>query len=359
MGDAPAERPEGFSEKAFYLNEFRGRTLAIAASEADLRAPAALESVLKELEGNRTRVVLLSASAEAAAGVLDTAVLHGDASPLEGAVWRALRASSRVGVELAVADGFAKAACDVARRLGVLKLVWIDARGPLVGASGEPLSFVHLEELRALLRDGRAGERAPLLRDFEAAIEAGLRAVNLCALDALADDLFTYAGAGTLFTRERYLELRRLSIDDFDAADDLVARGVGEGYLAARTPAEVEEVLSNGFGAFVEGVHLAGIGALLHHEADRAGEIVSLYTLTRFLREGVGAHLVDFALGRAADLGCRYVFACTTSDRVVRFFERMGFAPVGPEDVPREKWLHYDAERRERVRCLRREIQGA
>ena len=53
------------------------------------------------------------------------------------------------------------------------------------------------------------------------------------------------------------------------------------------------------------------------------GEISSLYTLTRFLGEGVGGHLVSFALECAAELGFRYVFACTTSERVQTFFERL------------------------------------
>lgn len=351
-----AARPGSFSEKAFYLNEFRGRTLAVAAHAADLGAPAALEAVLKELEANGTRVVLLSDSTEAAAGVLGTAVLPGDAAPLEGAVWRSLQASPRVAVELSAGAAFARSACDVARRLGVPKLVWIDDRGPLLRPNGVRRSFVDLGELRALLRDDAGGPRAALLREFEMAIEAGLAAVNLCALDAIGDDLFSYAGAGTLFTRERYLELRPLTIDDFDAADDLVARGVAEGYLASRSPAEVEQVLSNGFGAFVEGRHLAGIGALIQHAAHGAGEIVSLYTLTRFLGEGVGGHLVQFAVRRAAGLGCTYVFACTTSERVVRFFERQGFAIVPQEAVPPEKWRHYDPARRASVHCLRREI---
>ena len=51
-----ASTPEGegragtaFSEKSFYLSEFRGRTLAIAVPAADLGQPGPLEAVLKEL----------------------------------------------------------------------------------------------------------------------------------------------------------------------------------------------------------------------------------------------------------------------------------------------------------------------
>ena len=56
-------------------------------------------------------------------------------------------------------------------------------------------------------------------------LEAGLPAVNICSAEGLAEELFTYAGSGTLFTRDRYMSVRRLGIDDFDAAHDLIHRG--------------------------------------------------------------------------------------------------------------------------------------
>ena len=70
----------------------------------------------------------------------------------------------------------------------------------------------------------------------------------------------------------------------------------------------------------------------------------------------VGAHLVRFALEWATELGVDYAFACTTSDRVVAFFERHGFRRVGPEEIPAEKWRGYPPERRSSLQCLRREV---
>ena len=87
-----------------------------------------------------------------------------------------------------------------------------------------------------------------------------------------------------------------------------------------------------------------------------AGEIASLYTLTRYIGGGIGGHLIRFAVERAAVAGLRFVFACTTSERVIAFFEGNGFREVPPDAIPARKWEGYDAERRERVRCLRREV---
>jgi hypothetical protein len=151
--------PAAFSEKGFYLSEFRGRTLALAARADDLRAPASLEPVLKELEANPTRVVLISTEAGAIESVLATTVLPGGGGPgLEGAVWRGLSRASRVGLVVDDASRFAPTCREIALRLGVSKWIWIDAEGGLRAPDGSRQSFVGLEELRGLLRQGPSGE---------------------------------------------------------------------------------------------------------------------------------------------------------------------------------------------------------
>jgi amino-acid N-acetyltransferase len=355
--EAPAAR--SFSEKGFYLDEFRSRALAIAAAPSALEPLDALKSVLEELAANRTRVLLLSDDAAVLAALCGAEALSADAERLETAVWRAFAAAPRVGLRVAGEESLAAACHRIVVRLGVSKLVWLDPAGGLRRRDGRRDSFIDLEALRGLLREGVCEEPAPrvaLLGEIERALAAGLPALNLCSAEGLGDELFTYAGSGTLFTRERYITVRRLTLDDFDAANDLVARGVAEGYLAPRAPEEVERVLASGFGAFIEDHHLAGIGALLGHERDAAGEIASLYTLTRFLGEGVGGHLVSFGVERARRCGFRYVFACTTSDRVAKFFEGEAFDRVTADAIPAEKWRGYDLERRARVVCLRRDL---
>ena len=354
---------QSFSEKSFYLNEFRRRTLAIAVGAAELSEPAPLESVLKELEQNETRVVVISDGAAVLRSLTGTGPIAADRDRLESLVWRGLRSSPRVGVVTSEDVAFAAACREIALILGVSKLLWLDPEGPLLRPDGRRHSFVDLEDLRGLLRDGLEGARAgrkALLCEIEVALGAGLPAVNLCTLDGVARELFSYEGSGTLFTRERYVETRSLSIDDFDAAYDLVTRGVAEGYLAPRSEEAIERILGSGFGAFVEGRHLAGIGALLSwgsaERGGRAGEIASLYTLTRFLGEGVGEHLVHFAVERARAQGCSYVFACTTSERVMSFFERHHFRRASPQELPAEKWRGYEAARRAVVQCLVRNL---
>jgi N-acetylglutamate synthase-like GNAT family acetyltransferase len=350
--DAPIQPAAPFTEKGFYLGEFRGRTLAIAVPDRALADGAALEPVLKELERNPTRVVLISADPDAVTALLGTPLLGPEDERLEGAVWRGLQRGPRVGLVVDASSGFAARCREIAVRLGVPKLVWLDRRGGLLQRDGSRWSFVDLEELSGLVQTGAMGDRTDLLRETEAALRGGVPAVNLCTPEGLGHELFSYAGSGTLFTRERYVDVRPLGVDDFAAAHDLVARGVAEGYLAPRTDRELDLVFASAVGAFVEGRHLAGIAALLPVAASNAGEIASLYTLTRFLGEGVGGHLVAALLERARAVHYDFVFACTTTEPVAGFFERLGFRRVPGEKIPDHKWQSYDPLRRPRVRCL-------
>jgi amino-acid N-acetyltransferase len=346
-----------FTEKAFYLADFRERTLAIAGAADALADAAPLRSVFAELEQNRTRIALLTHDA-AIARALDTPVAKLPRERAIASLWRALRKAPRVALIVEPGESFASACRTLAVSLRLSKLVFLDPQGALVRGDGSRLSFVDLEELAALLAEpaGDAAQRAPLLREIDAALRGGVDAVNLCTAAGLDEELFSYAGSGTLFTETRYVDVRPLGIDDFPAASDLFARGVAEGFLALRSEPEVDRVLANGYGAFVERSHLAGIGALVPHPESGTGEIASLYTLTRFLGEGIGGHIVSALCQVAHERGYARVFACTTSERAAGFFERNGFGRVGADEIPAEKWRDYDPARRARVLCLLRDL---
>ena len=356
----PGEDAAGsrFSERDFYLQEFRDRTLAIACPAALLlREPEPLVHVVGVLARNGTRVIVISSRWAALEDVVGPRIVRASTPGLETVMWRLLREWAGAGLLAGGGSPLVAQCRELALRLGVVKLVWIDPGGGFSDRGGRRLSFVHREELQELLaaRGRLSRSRRALLREIDAMLEGGVPAVNVCDLAGLDRELFTYAGSGTLFTRKRYVLVRELGLDDFDAAYDLIGRGVAEGYLARRSARAVDRILAHGFGAFVEGRHLAGIGALLTYpDAPRVGEIASLYTLTRFLGEGVGQHLVAFALRRARALGLRWVFGCTTQPRVGAFFERQGFEAVAAEDLPEAKWRGYDRRRRPRLLCFRR-----
>src|SRR5439155_1400287 len=104
------------------------------------------------------------------------------------------------------------------------------------------------------------------------------------------------------------------------------------------------QVLGVGFGATICDRHLAGVAGLLTapYAAERAGEIVGLYTITRFKGEGIGERLVTRLLAEAVERRLAYVFACAVDERAVQFFLRLGFEQLGAERVPVAQWAGYD-----------------
>lgn len=393
--------PEEFSEKEFYLDEFHSHTLCVAAMLRDCDRPGGFESlgrVLRELIANETRVIVLlgvPAGRDIAAEVrrvrrrLQRWVLaeesarrfplvrgrrsaaesfvdlSGHGTVLEPALetaWLTLRRRPLL-VGLLEAGPLVERAQQLAGRLRVLKLVLAQPEGGIRAPDGSQLSFMDDALLTTMLQPGQAewaglAARRATLDAVRAALRAGVRSVNLCTLDGLARELYTYEGSGTLFTLEDYCRIERLGIDDFEAVERLIARGHREGYLKPRAPNEVARILLNGFGAQIGSHHFAGVCGLetAAFAPEPVGEIVGLYTITRFKGEGVGGRLVARALEDAAALGLRYVFACTLDPRAEQFFLRQGFRRVTPADVPPSKWIGYDQQRRSRLKVLRRDL---
>jgi N-acetylglutamate synthase-like GNAT family acetyltransferase len=396
-----------FDEKSFYLEEFRGRTLCFAISLSDCERPggfAALGKVLRDMLANETRLIVLiggggrtatgaSAVAEAqrrlrpfvlsrhtshlfpnqkgrrslAAAFVDLRIGRDVVHPSEasvGVVWNVLRRQP-LFVGFVESDRL----LDVAQRLSVqlklLKLVVVEPGGGVSLARGVRLSFMDGSLLDATLHRGEAewagvASRRRTLEAIRAALLGGVGAVNICTLDGLAGELFTYEGSGTLFTLEDYCRVSRLGIDDFQAVERLILWGQREGYLKQRTPEEITQILASGYGATIGTNHLAGICALITepYVENRAGEIVGLSTLTRFQGEGVGRKLVERAMQDAGEMGLRYVFACTTEPGAQAFFQRQGFRHVSAGQVPPSKWAGYDTKRLARVKAFRREVDA-
>jgi len=377
-------RGELFGEKEFYLEEFRGRTVlfvvdpGVAGSRADL---GDLARTIRELGRNKTMVLVWWPTTDARSvrrllAALDAAgrrgetkaatrVLDVDAAPrsdcdfaaLLGGVWVRLR---RGGLCVIAVDADTAAALRLAARMSAAKVVIVHRDGGL-RTRGGAVSFVDEGVLETVLRDGEAewagfGARRELLARIFDAVDAGVPSVNLCAPRGVARELFTYVGSGTLFTEGDYSHVARLPIDMYRQAEVMIRRGVREGMLKARTPAEIAELLVTGYGAILGGRHLAGVVSLVtrRYAGSGFGELAALYTITRFQGEGLGRRLVERLLEDAGRAGLRWVFACTVDRRAKAFFVDQGFQRVRTSDVPAVKWTGYDSARARRVACFRR-----
>jgi amino-acid N-acetyltransferase len=386
-------REEEFLEKSFYLDEFHEKTLllAIAPGTADEPLLGGFIATVRELIREEVRLVLVVGDAETArrletrfrrlAAVSLSEPLFADANEgrrptivVESRVpepdlaslmrlWSLLRGGPIAVVWVPDAPWMSLAgyAVKLAARLKVHKLVLMDPEGG-VGPDGA-LSFLDENVLATLLGAGQAewiglGHRRALIRVIRQGLLEGIPSINLCTLSGLARELFTYEGSGTLFTLEDYCRVERLGVDDFREVERLLERGRREGFLKSRTPEEIGEILFTGYGATIASGHLAGVGSLLceRYQAEHSGEIVALYTVSRFKGEGVGAKLLVRILAEARGRQLQSVFACTTEERAAQFFLRHGFRQVTPAEVPAAKWIGYDAERMRHLTVLRLDL---
>lgn len=397
---------EGFGEKHFYLDEFRGHTLLFSVPADELVREedfAPLAAVIHELLANDTRAVVLVGASDATRGEqvqrrlqrrLGPLIFRDETIPLFpqrrhrtaafvelqpevfepaasttllATIWLTLRRGPLfVGIVPNMApQQLTWVAHQVATRLRVHKLVLMQAEGGVAGTDGTPISFMNEAMLETLLGVGQAewaglANRRPTFQAVGAALRGGVASVNLCTPAGAARELFTYSGSGTLFTLTDYCTVQRLGIDDFEEVERLIERGQHEGLLKRRSPEEVATLLVNGYGATIGAHHLAGICALVTepYQAEGAGEVVGLYTITRFKGEGIGSRLVARIVADARAAGLTYLFACTTEERAQVFFEREGFRRVDPESVPPAKWIGYDSQRRACVAVFRIHLKG-
>ena len=379
-------------EKDFYLEEFRQRTLVLAVEAAALRRLVArrrLAGVVGELVNNQTRVVVvlggesrdpvevrdwlqLPPRARARRSALGGRAPRQDALAWDPAavdggmqrVWQVLRGRDLCLVVTATlardVAGF------VASRSRALKLVLLDEAGGLREPdASQALSYLDGPRLEVLSAAGEAefqgfGARRADLEAIGRMLDAGVGSVNLCTVSDLAQELFSYEGAGTFFSRDDHLAIGRLSIDDFPEVERLLARGQSEGLLKPRTATEAGELLLDGYGAWIGEHHLAGVGALRRglYREEAAAEIAGLYAITRFKGEGIGKKLVRRMIQDARHDQLAYVFSVTSAERAAGFFVREGFAEVAPESLPAAKWEGYAPERRRRVRAFRQDLQA-
>jgi N-acetylglutamate synthase-like GNAT family acetyltransferase len=332
------------AEKQFYLKDFRNRAILFHVEDArQLERHAA--STIADLIDNPTLVVVVARRFPRKRRGLrisrrDFQKRPGALVPLSECLMEEGRGQVYWPRGLTGARALAYSR-QLAVRLGIEKLVIVDERGGLDAGSGTR-SFVHAAALARVCRAeedlGDWGNAE--LHQILAAVKSGIAAVNLTTAEGVGEELFTYQGSGTLVTEEEYCTVDSLGVQHFHEAGRLLARGEKEGFLLPRDKEQKHRLLLAGYGAWFSGERLAGVCGLETeaYRRRRVGEIVGLYTISRFQGEGVGVRMIDHVVAAARDEKLRALFACSTNERAVAFFERCGFKQVDPSRVPPAKW---------------------
>jgi hypothetical protein len=160
------------------------------------------------------------------------------------------------GVRTADSEDLTVFAQELASRLDVFKLVLVDRQGGLTEPDGQRDSFVQIRQINRLARRERSKLRRVILRAARRALEDGVNSVNLTAPRSVYEELFSFIGTGTLFTKAAYGSVKSIALEDFEEAEAMIKRGQNEGLLLMRSDDEIAQVLPSCFGYRASGGHL-------------------------------------------------------------------------------------------------------
>ena len=161
----------------------------------------------------------------------------------------------------------------------------------------------------------------------------------------LIDEIFSAAGAGTMFYGDQYIHVVAARAADVPEIMRLLQPQVDAGLLVARTADEVAERLADYYVYQVDDT-VQGCAALRLLDGDTA-EIESLVVSESYRGSGTGARLVAYLLGEARRRGAKRVVALTTQS--ADFFMEQGFVETALDTLPAHRRRGYDRSRNSRV----------
>jgi N-acetylglutamate synthase-like GNAT family acetyltransferase len=159
---------------------------------------------------------------------------------------------------------------------------------------------------------------------------------------AIYEEVFTHAGAGTLFTCEYPNILRPATEADVRDIMALMQPNISDGSFKPITEDALLSIIRH-FMVYSVNDQIVAAASLVDY--GDSCEVAKLCTLPRFQARGRARALVRALLEEAQKRGRRAVFALTVHPHVGEFFERLGFKPVAREELPEEWKAGYDFSR--------------
>jgi amino-acid N-acetyltransferase len=239
-------------------------------------------------------------------------------------------------------------AASAAIALKAEKLIFLMDTVGVTGKRGELLRNLTVRQAQQLLqRSHPAGSDVqPYLPHAVRACEYGVKRAHLISGhidDALLLELFTHKGVGTMLTPDPIETLRQARIDDIGGILRLIEPLEAEGILVKRG----RDRLEGEIGRFVVLEHdklLVGCAALYPFADERTGELACLVVHPDFRNQGAGDRLLAEIEARARRAKLKRL--CVLTTRAEHWFVERGFDEVGVSELPRQKRLLYNYQRR-------------
>ncbi len=234
--------------------------------------------------------------------------------------------------------------------LGADKLVFLsDSRGA-TDIDGKLLDELTADAAERLMKlgDWLSTDLKRYLPCAVRASRAGVGRVHLIGYDedgTLLRELFSRDGVGTIVTRESLEKLRDARPDDIGGLVALIEPLEEDGTLVRRSRELLEREITH-FSVIEHDGMIVGCAALYPY-GDQQAELACLAVHPQYRRFGYGEQLMKRIETRARAAGIKRLFVLTTVTS--HWFKERGFSERPIEELPDEKRLVYNLQRRSRV----------
>lgn len=234
--------------------------------------------------------------------------------------------------------------------LGADKLVFLsDSRGA-TDIDGKLLDELTADAAERLMKlgDWLSTDLKRYLPCAVRASRAGVGRVHLIGYDedgTLLRELFSRDGVGTIVTRESLEKLRDARPDDIGGLVALIEPLEEDGTLVRRSRELLEREITH-FSVIEHDGMIVGCAALYPY-GDQQAELACLAVHPQYRRFGYGEQLMKRIETRARVAGIKRLFVLTTVTS--HWFKERGFSERPIEELPDEKRLVYNLQRRSRV----------
>jgi amino-acid N-acetyltransferase len=192
-------------------------------------------------------------------------------------------------------------------------------------------------------------ETARHLRQALRACQAGVRRIHLLSRrvdGALLLELFTRDGVGTLVTADIFEGLRPATIDDVGGLLELIQPLEDDGTLVRRSRERLEMEIER-FSLLERDGTIIGCAALYPFPEERLAELACVAVHPAYQNSGRAEALLRFIERQARVQGLQRLFVLTT--RAEHWFRERGFEPAEVADLPVQKRMLYNWQRRSKV----------
>lgn len=213
------------------------------------------------------------------------------------------------------------------------------------------VSRMTLQAAEAVAADPGSGigpAERDMLRHSVKACRGGVERVHFIDGDmegGVLKEVFSTSGYGIMVHDDPFENIRPMREEDIPDVLRIMESWIAQGVLVRRTEADLQRKKAD-FAVFETDGTVRGCGALHRYGPDKA-EIAGIAVDESFGHAGIGRKIVQYLIEEARRLGLSGVFILTT--RTADWFQKLGFAPGGIEDLPEERRATYDAARKSRI----------